>query len=201
MSTESRIEEVLKLVEEAGVLRPRDLRDHGIAATYLYRLLQRGLVQRVGWGLYTLPGAVLTEHHSLAEACKRVPRGVVCLLTALRFHGLTTQNPHEIWMAVEQKAWRPKRGSFPLHLIFISGPPFTEGIEMHDVKGVRVPVYNAAKTVADCFRFRNKIGLDVAIEALRDYLRLHPRDVNDLWQHAKVCRVTAVMRPLLEALA
>ena len=200
MPAESGTEKVLRLVELAGVLRPRDLDAQGIPGVYLQRLHQRGLVDRVGRGLYTLPGAVLTEKHSLAEACKRVPHGVVCLLTALRFHDLTTQNPSQVWMAIEQKAWRPARGNPPLRVVYFSGLAFTEGVEVHDVGGVRVQVYSAAKTVADCFKYRNKVGLDVAMEALRDYRDQHPKRLDELWRFADIDRVSRVFRPYLEAL-
>jgi predicted transcriptional regulator of viral defense system len=201
MTTESITDRVLRLVGEAGLLRPRDLAAHGIPRTYLQRLHQRGLVERVARGLYKLPGVVLTEKHSLAEACKRVPQGVVCLLSALRFHDLTTQNPFEVWMAIEQKAWRPKKGNPPLRMVFFSGQAFTEGVEEHFIEGVQVPVYGAAKTVADCFKFRNKIGLDVAVEALRDFRHQHPKNLGEVWRFAEIDRVARVIRPYLEAMA
>jgi predicted transcriptional regulator of viral defense system len=197
---ETNINRVMQMVREAGVLRARDLEQHGIPRIYLQRLKDRGLIQRVGHGMYTLQGAVLTERHSLAEACKRIPGGVVCLLSALRFHGLTNQNPFEVWMAVARKAWRPKAGTLPLRLVFASGPAFSEGVEEHDVEGVRVRVYSAAKTVADCFRYRNKIGVDVAVEALRDFRKRHPKDLDDLWRFSEIDRVSRVIRPYLESL-
>ncbi len=201
MEPESRTEQVLRLVEEAGVLRPRDLDRHEIARTYLQRLCARGLVERVGRGLYSLPGAAVTEHRGLVEACKLVPRGVVCLLSALRFHGLGTQNPFEVWFAIEQKSWRPKGGYPPLRLVYFSGPAFENGVEEHRIEGVKVRVFSPAKTVADCFKFRNKIGIDVALEALREFRRAHPKDLDELWKMAHVCRVSRVIRPYLEALA
>ncbi len=188
------------LLREAGIARTGELERHGVSRTQLRRLCERGSVERVGRGLYTLPGAVLTEKHSLAEACRRVPGGVLCLLTALRFHGLTTQNPSEVWMAIDQKAWRPKQGSPRLHLVHLSGRSFREGVEEHYVSGVRIRVYSAAKTVADCFKFRNKVGLDVAVEALRDYRRLHPKRLGALSRFAAADRVARVIRPYLEAL-
>jgi predicted transcriptional regulator of viral defense system len=130
-----------------------------------------------------------------------VPRGVICLLSALRFHNLTTQNPFEVWMAIPHKAWRPKGEGVRLRLMHLSGHALTSGVEEHRIEGVPVRVFNPAKTVADCFKFRNKIGLDVALEALRDYRRKHRSGMDELWRFAKVCRVTAVMRPYLEALA
>jgi len=193
--------EALRLVRRAGVLRPRDLAAHGIERVYLQRLCEAGAVRRVGRGLYVASNAKVTEHHSLAPAAKRVPRGVVCLLSALEFHGLTTQQPRHVWMAIDRRAWRPRVPELPVRIVRFSGPALTEGIEEHVVDGVAVKVYAAAKTVADCFKYRNKIGLDVALEALRECWRARRCTSDDLWRYAKVCRVSNVMRPYLEAIA
>jgi predicted transcriptional regulator of viral defense system len=194
-------EKAVALVRRTGIIRARELTREGITREHLRRLLQRGQLQRIGVGLYSLPGADISEHRSLAEACSRVPRGVICLLSALRFHNLTTQNPFEVWMAIPHKAWRPKGEGVRLRLMHLSGHALTSGVEEHRIEGVPVRIFNPAKTVADCFKFRNKIGLDVALEALRDYRRKHRSGMDELWRFAKVCRVTAVMRPYLEALA
>jgi predicted transcriptional regulator of viral defense system len=191
----------LRLARRRGVVRPRDLDRHGISREQLRRLVRRGKLRRVGTGLYSLPDSQPSEHRTLVEACMRVPQGVICLLSALRIHGLTTQNPFEVWLAIPHKAWRPKSEGPPLRLVHLSGPALTKGVEEHKVEGVVVRVFGAAKTVADCFKFRNKIGLDVALEALRDYRRKHRAGMDELWRFAKICRVTAVMRPYLEALA
>lgn len=194
-------EKVLELAREAGVLRPRDLDPLGIPRTYLSRLQKTGRLQRIGRGLYVVPDAEATEHRSLAEAAKRVPNGVICLLSALRFHELTTQAPFEIWIAIAEKAWRPKVDYPRLHIVRFSKVTLTEGVEEHTLEGVPVRVFNAPKTVADCFKYRNKIGLDVAIEALRECRRARRCTMDDLWHFADVCRVRNVMRPYLEALA
>lgn len=194
-------EKAVALVRRTGIIRARELTREGVTREHLRRLLQRGQLQRIGVGLYSLPGADISEHRSLAEACSRVPRGVICLLSALRFHNLTTQNPFEVWMAIPHKAWRPKGEGVRLRLMHLSGHVLTSGVEEHRIEGVPVRVFNPAKTVADCFKFRNKIGLDVALEALRDYRRKHRSGMDELWRFAKVCRVTAVIRPYLEALA
>ncbi len=191
---------VIDIVRQAGVLRPRDLDRYRIPREYLRRQVERGRLARVGRGLYTLPRPRVTEHHTLAEACKLVPQGVVCLMSALRFHGLTTQSPFEVWMAIGHKAWRPKAAGPPLRLVHFSRDAFKQGVEEHRIEGVRVRVYNPAKTVADCFKFRNKIGLDVALEALKDYRRNYPSGNDELWRFARLCRVARVMRPYLEAL-
>src|SRR5579859_3136746 len=190
----------LQLARELGVLRSRDLAQHGIAREYLTRLTQAGLLERTGRGLYVLPDAELTEHHSLAEVAKRVPAGIVCLLSALRFHDLTTQAPFEVWLALPPTARHPRSGSPPLRVVRFSGPALTEGVEEHVIEGVRVRVYNPAKTVADCFKYRNKIGLDVALEALRETWRARRATMDELWHYAEVCRVATVMRPYLESL-
>lgn len=201
MANLSKNEEVLRIVRKAGIIRPRDLAKHGIPRVYLRRLCQRGLLAQSGRGLYTLPETNLTENHSLAEACKRVPHAVVCLLSALRFHGLTTQAPSEIWLALDPKARSPRNGSPQLRVVRMSGKTLTEGIEEYRIEGVTVRVYSAAKTVADCFKYRNKIGLDVALEALKDYRRVNPTGMDELWRFAKICRVARVMRPYLEAVS
>ena len=179
--------------------RSRDIERAGASRTQLQRLVERGVIERVGRGLYRLPGAPLTERQHFVEAALRVPAGVICLLSALRFHGLTTQNPFEVWMAIDKKAWRPKLDHPPLRLVYLSGLILTEGIEEHEVAGVKVRVFSAAKSVADCFKFRNKIGIDVAVEALRDYRKMFPKRLEALWKFAEVDRIARIIRPYLEA--
>jgi len=197
----SGVERTLEAVQKTGVIRPRDLAGMGVQRTHLQRLLQQGRLARVGRGLYILPEAEITERHSFAEACKRVPNGVVCLLSALRFHELTTQAPFEIWLAIDRKARLPKVDTPPLRIVRFSGAALSEGIEKHIIEGVAVRVYNPAKTVADCFKYRNKIGLDVALEALRECRRERRATMDEIWRYAVICRVANVMRPYLEALA
>lgn len=196
-----RTRQILAMVQQAGVLRPRDLDAHGIPRVYLSRLCERGYLQRVGRGLYVLPYADISEHHTLAEACKRVPHSVVCLLSALRFHGLTTQSPFEVWLAIGSKVWRPQVDYPRLRFVRFSARALEAGVEEHAVEGVIVRVYSPAKTVADCFKYRNKIGVDVAVEALRDCRRQRRCTNDELWHYAKICRVANVMRPYMEATA
>ncbi len=193
-------EHVLRLVRRFGVLRPRDLNRHEIPREYLIRLYEEGLLDRPSRGLYVLTAAKPTEHQSLAEACKRVPRGVICLLSALRFHNLTTQAPFEVWMAIDVKSRRPKVDNPPLRIVRFSGKALTYGVERHRIGGVAVKVTAPAKTVADCFRYRHKMGLDVALEALRDAWRERRVTIDELTRAAKVCRVANVIRPYLESL-
>lgn len=141
----------------------------------------------------------VTEHHTLAEVSLAAPRAVVCLLSALRFHGLGTQLPPDVWLAIPQKGWRPATRGLPVRIVYMSEASLEAGVETHDIEGVPVRITSAAKTVADCFKFRNKVGLDVALEALRDY-RSSRRDLEELRRFAKVCRVDRVMRPYLEAI-
>ncbi|WP_177420364.1 type IV toxin-antitoxin system AbiEi family antitoxin domain-containing protein [endosymbiont of Lamellibrachia barhami] len=201
MTQTTQTDKVLELVQKEGVLRPRDLDPYGIPRIYLSRLHAAGKVQRISRGLYVLSDTNVSEHRSLAEACKRVPKGVVCLLSALRFHELTTQSPFEVWLAIGEKAWRPRMEYPPLRIVRFSSAALDAGVEEHRIEGVVVPVFTPAKTVADCFKYRNKIGLDVSIEALRECWRSRRCTMDDLWQYAKVCRVQNVMRPYLESLA
>ncbi len=196
----SKKERIFELLRTTGVVRPRDVEALGISGVYLNKLHGQGLLDRPSRGLYTLADAEPSEHRSLAEVSKRAPRGVVCLLSALRFHDLTTQSPFEVWLAIDEKARRPNIKRPALRVVRFSGRAFTFGVEVHDVEGVAVRVYTPAKTVADCFKFRNKIGLDVAIEALRDCWREKKATMDDLWEAAKVCRMSNVMRPYMESL-
>ncbi len=191
---------VLKLARQAGVLRPRDLDAEGIPRVYLRRLLAEGLLDHPGRGLYVAAGLKPSPNHSLAEACKRVPHAVVCLLSALQFHELTTQAPFEVWLAIGERARQPRVGYPPLRIVRFSGSALEDGIKGYRVEGVAVKVYSPAKTVADCFKYRNKIGLDVALEALRDCWKKRRATMDELWKAAQICRVANVMRPYLESL-
>lgn len=190
---------ILGVVKKLGILRPRDLDSYGIPRKYLTQLYHTGKLDRIGRGLYVLPDASPTENHTVAAVCKSVPGGVVCLLTALRLHGLTTQAPFEVWLAIDRKARRPRESKLPIRIVRFSGRSLDAGAEELDIEGVPVKVYNPAKTVVDCFKYRNKIGLDVALEALRDCRRQRKCTNDDLWHYAKICRVTKVMKPYLEA--
>ena len=191
---------ILELARQMGIIRPRDVEAEGIHREYLLRLYRAGELERVGRGLYTLPGAQTSEAVSLAEVAKRVPGAVICLISALQFHNLTTQIAHRVWIAIENKKWEPKFDFPPLELVRFTGRAFSFGIEEHEVNRVSVKVYSAAKTVADCFKFRNKIGMDVAIEALRETWSSRKATMDELWGAAKVCRVGNVIRPYLEAI-
>ena len=192
---------ILKLARDMGVLRVRDLTSRGIHPEYLRRLCRQGLMVRTGRGLYMAADADISAHHSLAQVAKLVPHGIVCLLSALRFHEIGTQNPHEVWIALERTAARPRIDYPPLRIVRFSGKGLTEGIEEYVVEGVTVKVTDPARTVADCFKYRNKIGLDVALEALKECRSSRACDIDDLWHHAKLCRVANVIKPYLEAMS
>jgi predicted transcriptional regulator of viral defense system len=196
----TKIDKLLNLAKKRGIIRARDLAKHGIPRWTLSRLCENGDLVRVGRGIYRYARHRPTEHHSLVEACVRVPKGVVCLLSSLRFHELTTQLPHEVWMAVPNH-WLPKVDHPAIRFHFFSGDAYRTGIEEHNIEGQKVRVYDPAKTVVDCFKFRNKIGIDVAMEALRDSLSSKKANVNDIWRNARLCRMTEVMRPYMEAIA
>jgi predicted transcriptional regulator of viral defense system len=201
VATPSTSERVRALARHLGVVRPRDLTGRGIPRTALARLVADGVLDRPARGVYVLADADVTEHHALAQACKRVPRGVVCLLSALRFHRLTTQAPHEVWLGIDRKARKPTLGYPPLRVVRFAGAGLTTGVEEHTVEGVPVRVTNPARTVADCFAYRTTVGLDVALEALRDCLRERRATADELHRAAQARRMANVMRPYLEALA
>jgi predicted transcriptional regulator of viral defense system len=184
-----------------GILRPRDVAAIGVSRTRIQRLTEAGTLERVGRGLYMPANARITEHHSLVEASQRVPLGIVCLLSALSFHRMTTQAPHEVWVAIDPKARKPRAGELPIRIVRFSGRARSFGVEAHVLEGIEVRITSREKTVADCFKYRNKIGLDVALEALRDFLAKTGRSLDELERAAEACRVARVMRPYLEALA
>lgn len=196
----SKTREVLEVIKKAGILRPRDLDTYGIRRQYLMRLYKQGLIQKTGRGLYTLRDANISEHHSLAEACKKIPNGIICLLSALHFHEIATELPFEVWIAIDNKSRQPKADKLALRVVRFSGKSLSAGVDEHTIEGVKVRVYNPAKTVADCFKFRNKIGLDVALEALRDCWAKKQCTMDELWKYAQICRVSNVIRPYLESL-
>lgn len=198
--TETPVNTIMRIVKEKRVIRPRDLAAEDIPRVYLGRLVDKGLLVRTMRGIYTLPDADVTEFHDFAEAVRQVPKGVICLLSALRFHDLTTQNPFEVWMAIGKSQWMPKVEYPAMRFVRFSGNALEYGVERHEIEGVTVQVYSPAKTVADCFKYRNKIGLDAALEALRDCWRQRKATMDDMWAAAKVCRVANIMRPYLESL-
>src|SRR6266852_2007515 len=184
---------VLQIARRKGMFRLSETTAAGVHPEHIRRLIRIDQLQRLGRGLYALPSLEPSEHHSLAEIAKRVPKGVFCLLTALRFHGLGTQNPREVWLAVDRRAGIPRIDFTPVRVVRISGAALSTGIDEHEVEGVRVRITSPARTVVDCFKFRNKIGIDVAVEALRDYRRLRKRTADELWRQADRLRMAKVI--------
>lgn len=192
-------QQILDIAKQKGILRASDITEAGLSRNHLYRLCRDGLLKKTARGLYVLPDAEASEHIALAELAKRTPRAVVCLVSALNFHGITTQLPHEIWIALPRGSWHPRMDYPPINLTYMSADAFSFGIQEHNLNGVFVKVYSPAKTVADCFKFRNKIGLDVAIEALRETWHSRKATMDELMEAAKICKVSMVMRPYIEA--
>ncbi len=197
-STEKRIQSLLR---RAGTARSRELVAAGITRSELSRRVAAGQLMRVARGLYAMPDYQLGEHGALVTVAKRAPGVLFCLLTALRIHELTTQAPFEVWIAIGNKDHPPRLDYPPLRTVRFSSVALAAGVETHRVDGTEVQVTGVAKTVADCFKFRNKIGLDVALEALREARREKKATADELWRYAKINRVTNVMRPYLEAVA
>ena len=191
---------VLQLAQTHPLLRARDVAKLGLPTVALSRLVTAGQLERVARGVYALPGRSMGEHQSLAEVAVRVPHGVVCLLSALQVHGMGTQAPFEVWLALPQGMSAPRLVQPQLRVVRMSGEALTQGVTHLTIDGVQVAVYNPAKTIADCFKFRNKIGLDVALEALRDGWSQRKVTMDELFTYAAVNRVANVMRPYLEAL-
>ena len=199
-TADTQAQRVLDLASQRGMLRASHLQELGIARVVLSRLTASGQLERVGRGVYRLPERQGAEHESLATIAVKVPQAVFCLLTALQIHELTTQLPRQVWIAMPQGSHVPKMDYPPVKMVQFSGEAYGQGIEVVRADQVELRVYGVAKTVADCFKHRNKVGLDVAIEALKEALAANKTNSNDLWRFAKICRVANVMRPYLEAL-
>lgn len=201
LSSPTVTEQVKEFVRKKGLVRPIEVEVAGLPQRLLYRLRDRGELLQIAPGLFAHPDLEITERHSYAEAAKRVPRGVVCLISALAFHEIGTQMPPKIWMALDRaNTWEPEVSQPPMEFVWFSGPAFEEGQEVHEVEGVQVRVYSPAKTVTDLFKYRNKIGLNVALESLREGWRDGRFTVDELQHYAEICNVQGVMRPYLQAL-
>ncbi len=199
-ATANKTSALLRLARN-GPVRARDLDEVGIPRTYLKRLCERGLLEQVDRGLYRLADAPVTELSSLAEVSKRVPHAVICLLSALQVHGMTAEAPHAVWVLIDRRARMPKVASPTLEVVRASGSSLSYGVETRVMDGVKVQLTTPAKTVADCFRFRRHVGLEVALAALKDYLRKRKGSIDSLVEAARADRIYAFMRPYLEALA
>jgi predicted transcriptional regulator of viral defense system len=190
-----------RAIRNKNIFRLAEARALGLHPEQVRRLTRQGRLTRLGRGLYAAASMVPSEHHTLAEVTKRVPKGIICLLTALRFHSIGTQHPRDVWLAVDRRAAIPRIDFTPVRIVRISGAALTAGIDEHDIEGVTVHITSPARTVVDCFKFRNKIGIDVAVEALREYRRLRKGTVDELWRQADRLRMTRVMRPYWDAMS
>jgi predicted transcriptional regulator of viral defense system len=191
---------VLKAFDLVGVLRPRDLATLRVPRSVFSDLVSEGILYRSGRGIYGLTERDVSEHRSLAEVAKRIPHGVICLLSALSFHELTTQNPPSVWIALDRKARKPTVDYPPIRVVRFSGEALSAGVEHYPIEGVDVPVTSLPKTIADCFKYRHKLGLDIAVEALHDAWQQKRLDLDKLWHCARICRVTNVLQPYLDTL-
>lgn len=191
----------IDLLGSREILRLRDFAAEGISAETLSRLVREAVFVRPARGLYQLGGAKINAAHVLAEAAVLVPKGIICLISALQFHELTLQMPSAVWMAIDRTAWRPKVNRPSIHFVRFSEAMLAEGVSRHRIDGVEVPITEPAKTIVDCFRYRNKVGLDVAMEGLREGLRRNLCTYDELWNYAKKARAWSVMRPYVEAIA
>jgi len=198
----TQLKKVIALAKKLEIIKPRDLVSKGLSANYLYRLYEQGLFEKIGHGLYRLVNEPINENSQLIEVQNLYPNSVITLLSALSFHEITTQNPSKIWIALQRQGWRsPKNNNhLPIHVVIYSGHAYTAGINEHTINNLTVRIYCLEKTIADCFKYRNKIGLDVAIEALKEGLKQKSFNIDNLWKYAKICRVQNVIRPYLEAM-
>ncbi|MDN3519026.1 type IV toxin-antitoxin system AbiEi family antitoxin domain-containing protein [Aquisalimonas lutea] len=196
----SQRDRALTLLASQGMARLSEFRNAGVAQETVARLAREGTILRLARGLYQLPDNELDINHSLAEIAKLVPRGVICLLSATQFHQLTVHTSSTVWVAIERTARKPAIKHPPLRIVRFSGAAYSMGVEEHLIEGVPVRIYSPAKTAVDCFRYRNKVGLDVALEALREGLRQRRFTTDELYRHATATRTWKVMEPYMEAL-
>ncbi len=196
-----RADDPLAALDQEGIFRSRDLEAAGVHRSRLARLVERGEVERVGRGLYRFPEGEISSDFTIAAVCRKVPQAIVCLLSALRFHEIGTQSPSEVWIGLDRKARLPMFPDLPVRVVRFSGPALNFGIQEIALQGVPVRITSPARTVVDCFRYRNKIGLDIALEALQDGISSRRTTVNAIDRAAQVLRMRAVMKPYLASLS
>jgi predicted transcriptional regulator of viral defense system len=191
---------VIEMIKNKGVLRPKELEEAGVSRMILSRMYKKKLIEKLGRGLYCLPDSLYSAHVSLAEVSKRVSSAVISLLSALSYHEITTQLPHSVWITLPKSSWTPRIENLTLECTYVSGEAYSYGIEEHDISGVIVKIYSPARTVADCFKFRSKVGIDVAVEALKDVINQNKASVNDIVEASMICKVWKIVKPYLEAI-
>ncbi len=201
MKKRTQEEKAIDLLISQGIVRTGIFDKYGINSKTLSRLTQKGIIERIERGLYILRESETSEHETLKQISSKIPSGVICLISAFSYHKITTENPRKVWIAIERDSWVPAIKNLPVRMFKYSRQAYTEGIEKHTIDEVEISVYSVAKSVADGFKFRNKIGLDVAMEALRDSLSQKKCTRDEIWHYAKICRVQNVIRPYLEATA
>lgn len=197
LKMQTHIDKIKSIAKKQGVISAATLTKAGISSGMLCYMANKGMLRRVSRGVYMLPDYI-PVHETFAEVALNIPNGVICLLSALQFHELTSQMPYETWVAIEKGSNYPRNLKIPVRIIQLSGENFSAGIKTFTEGGVNIRVYNPAKTVVDCFRFRNKIGSDVAVDALRDTLQQKQATSDEIWEYARRCRITKVMRPYME---
>lgn len=200
-ATRTQRTQALKLMGSRSMMRLKDFSAHGIGPETLARLVRDGVLLRPARGLYQLADASPDARRTLAEAAALVPKGIVCLVSALQFHGLTLQMPSEVWMAIDRTAWRPRIDYPPIRFVRFTGPALKDGIKRHRIEGIDVAITEPSRTIVDCFRYRGKVGIDVAMEGLREGLRQRKATSDQLWRSATKARVWSAMKPYVEAVA
>lgn len=196
---QTNVDKIQELISRRGVITSSDARELGFLPELLCYMKNKGILRRISRGAYVLSENVFSQG-TFAEVALTIPHGVICLLSALQYHELTTQMPCECWVAIEKNSYYPRHLDSSIKIIQLTGKFFSAGIERYTDNGIGIKVYCPAKTVVDCFRFRNKIGIDVAIEAMRDALSQKKATYDEMWEYARICRMTKVMRPYLEAI-
>jgi predicted transcriptional regulator of viral defense system len=200
-TTSTQRTQALKLLGARPMMRLKDFAAHGVGPETLARLVRDGIVARPARGLYQLADGAPDARRTLAEATALVPKGIVCLVSALQFHGLTLQMPSSVWMAIDRTAWRPRIDYPPIRFVRFAGSALREGIKRHRIEGIAVAITDPPRTIVDCFRYRAKVGIDVAMEGLREGLRQRKATSDQLWRHATKARVWSTMKPYVEATA
>lgn len=190
----------VSLIERHGVMRQSDLKSRGVNPATLARLVEEGVLQKPSRGLYELADAEIEAAHNLAEVARRVPKGVICLISALQYHEITLQLPRSVWVAIGQKDRAPAIDYPPVRVVRFGGQALTRGVETHAIDSVPVRIFDPAKSIVDCFRFRNTVGLDVALEALRMGWRSRKAKPDDIAKYAQQLRIWSVVRPYLESI-
>ncbi len=192
-------EQLAQEFESVSTLSSSELQARGYSRPAISKAVESGFIQRVSRGLYTAANFPISEHTSLVQVAKRTPSARICLLSALKFHNLTSQNPHEVWIAIDRKSRKPAYDNPPIQVVRFSGRAYEIAAETHLIEGVEVTIYSVAKTIVDLFRYRNKVGLDVAIEALKEGWRERKFTVSEINSIAKSCNAAKTLSPYLES--